>query len=282
MLQNFLVIGSGIMGSSVSALLACHHFSIVVYIHQTPQDIVKKKIINHIEKIIRKHQFPYKVEDILSHIEFTSTIPERTFDFVFEAVPEIQEVKKQVIRDFHPLVTSSSIWASSTSSLSITDMSTVYAWPERFVGLHFFNPVAVMELVEIIPSMLTAPTTIETVTALTQQLGKKPISVEDSPGFIVNRLLIPMINEAVILLENGVASPEEIDQAMQYGAHHPMGPLALADLIGNDICLSIMETLYKVTCDSKYRPSYLLRKMVSAKKLGRKTGEGFYKYSPKV
>lgn len=214
----------------------------------------------------------------MARITYVSNTPSYTFDFIFEAVSENLALKKQIIQQFSTIANETSIWASSTSSLSITDMSTIYLWPERFIGLHFFNPVAVMELVEIIPSMLTSSYTIQETFEFAQKLNKHPIRVEDSPGFIVNRLLIPLINEAVTLLENGVATPQEIDQAMQYGAHHPMGPLALADLIGNDICLSIMETLYQTTCDSKYRPSYLLRKMVSAKKLGRKTGEGFYKY----
>lgn len=280
MFQNILIIGSGVIGSSVSALFALHQIKNTLWVHKTPHSQVRGHIENLLEKHLRKTSSHIHIPNVMEYIHIcdfgTSKHP---FDFVFEAVSEQLNLKKQIISECTKFVTESTIWASSTSSLSITDMSMTYAYPSHFIGLHFFNPVLIMELAEVIPSMVTSSDVVSIISDFAQTLGKKPIRVEDSPGFIVNRLLIPMINEAVILLETGVASAEEIDHAMRLGAHHPMGPLALADLIGNDVCLSIMETLYRVTCDSKYRPAYLLQKMVSAHKLGRKTGEGFFHYT---
>lgn len=280
MFKNILIIGSGTMGLGVACLYALQGLSITLVVrneHSIPA--VRDSLSKGIARIIRRNKIEANLDDILNTINVVSSLnKDSKFDFVFEAVIEDINSKKAVISTFCEYVTPETIWATNTSSLSVTEMAAQYTHPEKFIGLHFFNPVSNMELVEIIPSMLTDETTVDMCWQFCLKLDKKPVRVEDSPGFIVNRLLIPMINEAVGILESRVASVEEIDSAMKLGAHHPLGPLALADLIGNDVCLSIMNALYTATCDSKYRPSYLLQKMVSANKLGRKTGQGFYSY----
>lgn len=280
MFKNILIIGSGTMGLGVACIYAMQGFSITLVVRNSDSiPKVKDELSKGISRIIRRNKSEAILEHVLSGITVVSSINSGSkFDFVFEAVAEDIQIKKSVICSFSEFVTAETIWATNTSSLSVTDMAAQYRYPENFIGLHFFNPVSNMELVEIIPSMLTAQTTVEACWQFCLKLDKKPVRVEDSPGFIVNRLLIPMINEAIGILESRVASIEEIDSAMKLGAHHPLGPLALADLIGNDVCLSIMNALYTATCDSKYRPSYLLQKMVSANKLGRKTSQGFYSY----
>lgn len=280
MFRNILIIGSGTMGLGVACVFALQNFSITLMVRNCDSiPKVKEELSKGIARIIRRNKSEANLDDVLRGISVVSRLnPGSSFDFVFEAVAEDIDIKKSVIDSFNGFITEETIWASNTSSLSVTEMAARYRNPENFIGLHFFNPVSNMELVEIIPSMLTAQSTVDVCWEFCVKLDKKPVRVEDSPGFIVNRLLIPMINEAIGILESRVASIEEIDSAMKLGAHHPLGPLALADLIGNDVCLSIMNALYTATCDSKYRPSYLLQKMVSANKLGRKTGQGFYSY----
>lgn len=199
-------------------------------------------------------------------------------DLVIEAITENAAVKKELFNRLDKLFGPEVIFASNTSALSITELARATSRPDRFIGMHFFNPVPLMKLVEIIRAFDTADTTFETVRALAERFGKTPVAVNEAPGFVVNRLLIPMINEAVYTLMEGVASAEDIDTAMKLGAGHPMGPLALADMIGLDVYLAIMETLYDEFGDIKYRPCPLLRKMVRAGRLGRKTGKGFFEY----
>lgn len=280
MFSNVLVIGAGTMGAGVAGQLALKGFNITILVRSNERAIkLKAELEKLVTRALKRMKSSKSVGDILLQLNIVNTLPEEIlYDFVFEAISEDIEQKKKIIKSHSKYITKNTIWATNTSSLSVTDMSAVYMYPEKFIGIHFFNPVSSMELVEIIPSMLTSDEVIEKCWDFCTLLHKKPVRVEDSPGFIVNRLLIPMINEAVEILSSQVASAEEIDSAMKLGAHHPLGPLALADLIGNDVCLSIMEALYTSTSDSKYRPSYLLRKMVSAKKLGRKTGIGFYSY----
>ncbi len=199
-------------------------------------------------------------------------------DFIIEAATENMDTKKDVFRHLDALCRPEVILATNTSSLSITEIASVTERADKVVGMHFFNPVPVMKLVELIPGYNTSQETADFAADLAKQLGKTPITVAEAPGFVVNRMLIPMINECVAVLAEGLAKAEDIDSAMKLGANHPMGPLALADLVGLDICLSIMDVLHEEFKDSKYRAHPLLRKMVRAGKLGQKTGEGFYKY----
>jgi 3-hydroxybutyryl-CoA dehydrogenase len=199
-------------------------------------------------------------------------------EFIIEAVVENFETKANVFRALESIVRPEVIFASNTSSISITKLAAQTKRAARFLGLHFFNPVPVMKLVEVVPGLETAPETIETATALASSVGKTPIRVNDYPGFVSNRVLMPMINEAVYCVMEGVAEPQAVDGVMKLGMNHPMGPLELADLIGLDVCLDIMRVLYEGFHDSKYRPCPLLEKMVAAGRLGRKTGRGFYEY----
>ena len=225
---------------------------------------------------------PEKKDENLARIKGSTNIEDLSdVDFVIEAASENMDIKKEIFRQMDKICRPEVILASNTSSLSITEIASVTERPGRVAGMHFFNPAPVMKLVEVVPGYNTSDETIEVVKKVAADLQKTPIVVNESPGFVVNRMLVPMINECVGVLAENIASAEDIDRAMQLGANHPMGPLALADLIGLDVCLSIMEVLHKELGEDKYRPHPLLRKMVRAGKLGQKTGEGFYKYNNK-
>ena len=199
-------------------------------------------------------------------------------DLVIEAIVEKLHAKTELFRILAEIAPPQTAFASNTSSIAITALGQASGRPERFVGMHFFNPVPVLPLVEIVRGMATSDDTVAMATALAERIGKTPVVVNDAPGFVANRILLPMINEAIFALDEGVAPPEAIDEVMELGMSHPMGPLALADLIGLDICLAIMETLHRDFGDDKYRPAPLLRRMVAAGRLGRKSGQGFFRY----
>lgn len=218
-------------------------------------------------------------EDILSRISGTTDMNlAADCDLVVEAAIENMKIKKEIFAELDKICKPETILASNTSSLSITEVASATNRPEKVIGMHFFNPAPVMKLVEIIRGMATSQETFDAVKELSVAIGKEPVEVEEAPGFVVNRILIPMINEASFILQEGIASVEDIDTAMKYGANHPMGPLALGDLIGLDVCLAIMDVLYNETGDTKYRSSSILRKYVRAGWLGRKSGRGFYNY----
>ena len=219
-------------------------------------------------------------EDILSRISGTTDMNlAADCDLVVEAAVENMKIKKEIFAELDKICKPETILASNTSSLSITEVASATSRPEKVIGMHFFNPAPVMKLVEIIRGMATSQETFDAVKELSLAIGKEPVEVAEAPGFVVNRILIPMINEASFILQEGIASVEDIDTAMKFGANHPMGPLALGDLIGLDVCLAIMDVLYNETGDTKYRASSTLRKYVRAGWLGRKTGRGFYNYN---
>lgn len=217
---------------------------------------------------------------IQSRIHFTTELTQAAdADLVIEAAIENLKIKQEIFGALDTICKPETIFASNTSSISITAIAAATKRTDKFIGMHFFNPATVMKLVEVINGLFTSEETHNAVFQLAEAIGKQPVSVKEGPGFVVNRLLVPPINEAAFMLEEGIATVEDIDRAMQLGANHPMGPLALGDLIGLDVVLNIMETFYAETGDSKYRPAPLLRKMVRGGLLGRKSGKGFYNYA---
>lgn len=280
-IRKITVLGAGQMGSGIAQTFLQSGFIVTLY--DIDQEAVNRgfsAIGTALTRLVDKGRMTEEQKLlILQNITLATNLEKANdSDLVIEAAPENMETKKTLFKALERICMPHTIMASNTSSLSITEIAAVTARPERVIGMHFMNPVPVMPLVEIIRGIATSDATADCIKTLAQALGKTPVEVRDFPGFVSNRILMPMINEAIYTVYEGVAVPEAVDQVMKLGMNHPMGPLALADFIGLDTCLAIMETLHQGFGDSKYRPCPLLRNYVKAGWLGRKTGRGFYIY----
>ena len=281
-IQTVGIIGAGTMGNGIAQACAASGIDAVMQdVSEAALERGLKTVSGSLDRLVKKGSIDdARKLEILSRIRTTAR-PEdlAAADLVIEAATENEELKIRILKNLEGIVKPSTIVATNTSSISITRLAASTHRPERFVGMHFFNPVPVMALVEIIRGLRTSDETVAAVTELAQRLGKTPIGVKNSAGFVVNRILCPMINEAIFALQEGLASAEEIDAGMKLGCNHPIGPLALCDMVGLDTLLAVMHVLYSTFNDPKYRPAPLLQEMVDAGMLGRKSGRGFYSYA---
>ena len=275
------VIGGGTMGLGIGQAFAKKNYDVLIRdVDDATIQASEKRLVKELDRLVSKGKMDRAEQvDILAHMTFTTDlIMAGDADLVVEAAVESLDIKRIIFNELDKICKPETILATNTSSISITAIAAATQRPDKFIGMHFFNPATVMKLVEVIRGAHTSDETYNTIAELAKAIGKEPVEVNEAPGFVVNKILIPMINEGIDLVYTGVASVEGVDTAMKLGANHPMGPLALGDLVGLDVCLAIMDTLYNETHDPKYRASLLMRKMVRAGKLGRKTGVGFYDY----
>jgi 3-hydroxybutyryl-CoA dehydrogenase len=283
-IRTVAVVGAGTMGNGIAHVFArCGYRVILRDIEQRFLDRALETISRNLEREIRKGKVPGPEKSaILARVETATEIKAISrADFVIEAVPEQLELKRDVLAEADRVLRPEAVLATNTSSISVTALAAATQRPDRFIGMHFMNPVPVMPLVEVIRALQTSHETFETTMKLCEKLEKKPVAVTDSPGFVSNRVLMPLINEAAFCVMEGVAAAEAVDAVMKMGMNHPMGPLELADFIGLDVCLDVMEVLFDGFGDPKFRPCPLLKRMVSAGWLGKKSGRGFYVYDVK-
>ena len=281
-IQKVGVVGAGTMGNGIAQVFAVAGFDVVM--RDIKDEFVKRGLVTigkNLDRMVSRNKLSAEAKDAaLSRIKPTTELDVfADRDLIIEAALEVVDLKLQLFHELDSVAKPGAILATNTSSISVTKIAAATKRPDHVVGMHFFNPVPVMQLVEVIRALQTADEVVTTIEEVSTKVGKTPHTVKDSFGFVVNRVLVPMINEAVNCLYEGLTQPEDIDEVMKLGANHPMGPLALCDLIGLDIVLNVMETLYQGFEDPKYRPSPLLKQMVDACYLGRKTGRGFFKYT---
>ena len=281
-MKKIFVLGAGTMGAGIVQTFAANGCEVIM--RDIKDEFVDRglaTIKKNLERSVKKEKITEaQMEEILSRVTGTTDMKlAADCDLVVEAAVEIMKIKKEIFAELDTICKPETILASNTSSLSITEVGAATKRPDKVIGMHFFNPAPMMKLVEVIKGMGTSAQTYDVVKEIAVSIGKDPVEVAEAPGFVVNRILIPMINEAIGILADGVASADDIDKAMKLGANHPMGPLALGDLIGLDVCLAIMDVLYTETGDTKYRANSLLRKYVRGGLLGRKTKKGIFDYS---
>lgn len=283
-IRTIMIVGAGQMGSGIAQVAAQSDFEVILAdISEQYLQRALERLEGQLERNVERGRLSAEMKaKILTNITPTVDLDAAArADLIIEAATENLEVKKGIFIELDQMAPVHAILASNTSSISITKLASYTKRPQSVIGMHFFNPVPLMQLVEVVKGLATSAEVVQQTKQVAESLGKTPVEINDAPGFAVNRMLIPMINEAVYCLMEGVATAEAIDTTMKLGANHPMGPLALADLVGLDVCLSIMEVLHKDLGDDKYRPCPLLRQMVAAGHLGRKAGRGFYKYDGK-